>query len=208
MTNLSGMFFWATAFNQDLSGWDVSSVTDMSGMFRGATSYNQDISGWDVSRVLNMGSMFRGATSFNQDLSGWNVTRVKVLSNMFNVATVFNQDLSGWDVSNVIGNIRDMFHDTITLEATLQRTLNVSSFFEGVYRDMPREERRQVFAVAFSWKRRIAFMLFLVNHGYLYSASAPSNYKDPDAANPIGEVVPCDMIFDVEDIYRYICKFL
>jgi len=48
-------------------------------MFRNASAFNQNIGGWDVSNVLNdvqMSSMFRGCASFNQDLSTWCVTNV------------------------------------------------------------------------------------------------------------------------------------
>ena len=119
----------------------------------------------------------------------------------------FNQDLSGWDVSNVT-DMYDIFRGAAGLTVMLQSIKSASSFFEGVYRRMPREERKQAFAGVFPWQRRRAFLLFLVNHGYLYSASAPSNYKDPGATKPSSEMVPCDAIFDVEDIYPYICQFL
>jgi surface protein len=224
------MLFEATSFNQDLSGWDVSQVTNMSYMFHGATSFNQDLSGWDVSQVTNMGSMFYDATSFNQDLSGWDVSQVVNMSCMFYGATSFNQDLSGWDVSQVV-NMSYMFHgatsfnqdlsgwnvvqlrdsenvfDGTMLIATLQRVKSVSSFFEGVYRAMPREERRREFAAVFHWDRRRGFVLFLAGHGYLYSASVVSNCER-QATKPSSEVVPCDSIFDVEDLSRSICAFL
>jgi surface protein len=62
--NMSGMFFNTDKFNQDISGWDVSSVTNMSFMFFHSRVFNQDISKWDVSNVTNFNNMFVGATSY------------------------------------------------------------------------------------------------------------------------------------------------
>ena len=59
------------SFNQDISNWDVSSVTDMWGMFAAVPSFNQDISKWNISSVTDMGFMLNGAISFNQDLCAW-----------------------------------------------------------------------------------------------------------------------------------------
>ena len=48
----------------------------MNCMFENAIVFNQDISGWDVSTVQIINTMFKNATVFNQDLSGWNVSNV------------------------------------------------------------------------------------------------------------------------------------
>ena len=101
VTDMSGMFDEAAAFNQDIGNWNVSGVTDMSRMFSSVTVFNQDISGWNVSDVRNMISMFSGATVFNQDISGWNVSSVTDMGEMFFAADAFNQDISGWNVSSV-----------------------------------------------------------------------------------------------------------
>lgn len=70
------MFQNCPVFNQDISGWDVSSITSFRGMFKNATAFNQNISGWDVSAATNMDEMFSGASTFNQDIVLWCVSGV------------------------------------------------------------------------------------------------------------------------------------
>jgi surface protein len=53
------MFEGAYVFNQDISAWNVSSVTDMRLMFVGASMFDQDISAWDVSSVTDMRFILR-----------------------------------------------------------------------------------------------------------------------------------------------------
>ena len=108
VTDMSGMFYGCSSFNQPLNNWDVSQVTNMWSMFSGCTSFNQPLNNWDVSKVTYMGGMFSGCTSFNQPLNSWNVSQETDMSNMFSGCTSFNQPLNNWDVSNV-RNMSNMF---------------------------------------------------------------------------------------------------
>jgi surface protein len=101
VTNMRNMFSSAIAFNQDISNWNVSNVTNMTYMFSSASSFNQPIGSWDVSNVTDMSIMFCNASSFNQDISNWNVSAVERMSNMFQAATMFNQPIGNWNVSNL-----------------------------------------------------------------------------------------------------------
>ena len=94
------MFWNAQAINQDLSGWDVSTVTNMRSMFLQAETFNQDLSGWDVSSVTTMQAMFSVAFLFNQDISMWDVSSATSMSGMFEGADAMTFDLC-WDVTNV-----------------------------------------------------------------------------------------------------------
>ena len=100
VSSMKHMFFQATAFDGDLSGWDVSDVENMVATFYG-TSFNGDISGWDVSSVNNMDSMFFSAGDFNQDLSSWSTASVTDMTYMFGDATSFTSDLSSWNTASV-----------------------------------------------------------------------------------------------------------
>ena len=101
VTDMSAMFRDAPSFNaEDLSSWNVSSVTDMRSMFL-LTPFNGNISTWDVSKVTDMSAMFFGAAAFNNDISTWEVSNVIDMSAMFNGTTSFNRDLSNWNTINV-----------------------------------------------------------------------------------------------------------
>jgi surface protein len=102
VTNMSGMFADANAFNQPLNNWDVSSVTNIYSMFFHADAFNQPLNNWDDSSVTNMSMMFEYANAFNQPLNDWNVSSVTNMSAMFqNTRSFTNQDLSSWNVNNV-----------------------------------------------------------------------------------------------------------
>ena len=113
--------FYRSSFNNDISGWDTSSITNMSHMFQGAWAFNQPIENWDVSSVTDMSYMFseaymdapfnqyvRSSSVFNQPLNNWNVSNVTNMSHMFWRAKAFDQPLDNWDVSNVT-NMGGMF---------------------------------------------------------------------------------------------------
>ena len=58
---MHGMFSYATAFNIDLSLWDVTKVTDMQDMFSGASSFKKSLHGEWSSSAADKDRMFRGS---------------------------------------------------------------------------------------------------------------------------------------------------
>ncbi|MEI6220445.1 MAG: Ig-like domain repeat protein, partial [Actinomycetes bacterium] len=104
VTNFSGMFFNAVAFNVALTSWATTAATNMSSMFSGASVFNQNISGLDTHLVTTMASMFQNAIAFNDGgvapaYSGsnvWNTSVVTSMNSMFFGAIAFNQNISTW----------------------------------------------------------------------------------------------------------------
>ena len=103
VTNMSEMFFQATAFNQPLAtsgnSWNTSAVQNMSQMFYNASAFNQPLNSWSTSAVTNMDRMFTNS-AFNQPLNLWNVALVSNMNSMFAYCP-FNQNIGGWVISNV-----------------------------------------------------------------------------------------------------------
>jgi surface protein len=83
ITNTREMFYKASSFNSDISGWDVSKIIDMSYMFTEASSFNCNLEEWDVSSVANMNYMFTSATSFDQDIGNWKISNAITMISMF-----------------------------------------------------------------------------------------------------------------------------
>ena len=75
VTNLTGLFVFATAFNQSLSSWDTSKLTNMTAMFTDATAFNQSLGTWNIGLVVDMDNMLDGSAlsvaNYDDTLIGW-----------------------------------------------------------------------------------------------------------------------------------------
>ena len=69
------MFAGTDAFNQLIGGRNIQRHEYGRHVHR-ATAFNQDLTGWDTSNVHLCPQMFHYATAFNGDISGWNTANV------------------------------------------------------------------------------------------------------------------------------------
>jgi len=117
-TNFRSMLAFCTAFNVDISGWTIPTLSgdvSMQQMFNSSDNFNQNIDAWDVSAVTNMSEMFQDAFDFNQDFLTWDTGSVTDMSYMFNASFgtswgSFNGDVSNFDTSSVL-TMRKMFNN-------------------------------------------------------------------------------------------------
>jgi len=123
--NNNGYFLGCSNFNSTATdSLDLTGTTNMSYMFYSASAFNGDISAWDVSSITNMYAMFHSASAFNGDISAWDVSSITNMSYMFRYASAFNGDISAWDVSSVT-NMEDMFYD-VTLTTNIYDNILIS----------------------------------------------------------------------------------
>ena len=59
-----------SAFNGNLSKWNVGKFMCVRNMFSDSKYFNQDLSKSNVTQVVDMGDMFSGSTSFKKVLCG------------------------------------------------------------------------------------------------------------------------------------------
>jgi surface protein len=139
---MSNMFYYATNFNQNITGWNVANVIQMDYMFCYASSFNQSIGTWNVASVTTMTTMFGGAISFNQKLGAWNISKVTSMGNFmfYNVPFTsenYNDLLIGWGSLSSVQNGITLNFGTIKYNsgAAASGRLHLTQFHNWIIRD-------------------------------------------------------------------------
>ena len=156
VTDMSSMFLYASSFDGDLSGWDVSGVTDMSSMFKGASSFDGDISSWDVSNVRNFRDFLdeSGFSShhYTQLLINW--SKLNLQSNLtFNAGDINCLTHAQASRQSIIDDYTWIIHDGDFVSSSLSTDVNISKppkyIFENVDRitSTPAEYRLHRYAL-------------------------------------------------------------
>jgi surface protein len=114
LSSMTGMFYAADRFNQNVNSFDTSRVAILSDVFHSANAFNNgdpvgvyigdtvsssvDMT-WNTSAATSFVNMFREAKNFNQNLNTWDVRRAKNFGYMFS-GTDINNAFSGSSFNN------------------------------------------------------------------------------------------------------------
>ncbi|MBO4349626.1 MAG: DUF285 domain-containing protein [Proteobacteria bacterium] len=107
VTDMSRMFYNNKQYDKALKNWKkkTAKVKDMRQMFYGATAFNQDVSTWDVANVQNMSKMFYNATSYNKTSNDWNPAYITSSRDCTRLSEMFyNTRLSCSEARSMISN--------------------------------------------------------------------------------------------------------
>jgi hypothetical protein len=133
VSNTSNMFAEAVSYNNqgtDLNTWDLLGVTNASGMFYSASAFNQSLAWNTLTSLQNADEMFYNAAAFNQDISSMPIQNLQTAWKMLD-GTSFSQTnydtlLVTWAaLSPIPPNISFSAADTNYTIATSQIARNV-----------------------------------------------------------------------------------
>jgi len=141
--SMASMFFASSAFNRNISSWNVIKVNNFGGMFQNTNSFNNGYASgianqlpWNTSSCTTMSSMFSGATAFNSNLgtgtTPWDVSKVTTFANMFNGASNFNNGddaapINNWNINTISGvSMASMFYSASAFNQPIE-SWNVSN---------------------------------------------------------------------------------
>ena len=92
------------ANGDDVTKACVGTIEDFSFLLTGYPNFNQDISGWDMSSAKTLSNFMTQPMAMNPafdiDISGWDVSNVENFDMFLYVNLDYPHDLSGWDVSS------------------------------------------------------------------------------------------------------------
>lgn len=114
VAGMQEMFRGCTMLNgpANIGDWNTATVTNMFGLFYGATVFNQPIGNWNTAAVTNMVYMFQNATSFNQPIGNWTLNSGVDLTFMLNNCGMaclnYSATLIGWAANPATPNGRSL----------------------------------------------------------------------------------------------------
>lgn len=92
------------ANGDDVTKACVGEIEDFSFLLTGYPLFNQDISGWDMSSAKNLSNFMTQPMAqdpdFDIDISGWDVSNVENFDMFLYVNLDYPHDLSSWDTSS------------------------------------------------------------------------------------------------------------